>query len=339
MAGDICALGEPRASMLSALEPGGVVLSGSVGQGGRNLFSDVQLVQGLLNVAGSFASAGKPPLKIDGLVGPLTIATISRFQSATLRFADGRIDPHGPTLARLNVLTPLPILAKAKTGSAQAFVGAPPAAPDPVRSMAPVEAAIATIPQARLWQTLALAHIKSLEAGLILSGGIVLFPQVFNIANTHFHLDRDPGQIILNCQKIGLIFQRIGRMMDEPSRHFREGPETQKSKWADAKTGGFLNNGPTEVVTFRTRFPLVGPMCRAAMMIHEGAHYCGSKGEIIHFAHEFPTPNGEPQDDGTNDYASMPTAEAIRNAASYAAFAIHVSFGTDERFGLDRQNI
>jgi hypothetical protein len=34
----------------------------------------------------------------------------------------------------------------------------------------------------------------------------------------------------------------------------------------------------------------------------------------------------------------MPTSEALRNAASYAAFAIHAAFLQDLRFGLDEKD-
>lgn len=73
----------------------------SVGLGGRNLSPDVRTVQRLLN--GVPATAGGPsiPLAEDGLVGPKTISAITAYQKRQLGWGDGRVDPDGPTLRRL----------------------------------------------------------------------------------------------------------------------------------------------------------------------------------------------------------------------------------------------
>lgn len=70
-------------------------IAGSVGQGGRNLGGDVELVQSLLN---SKAGSG---LAVDRLCGPMTIGAIKRFQSNFLPHPDGRIDVGGRTWKRL----------------------------------------------------------------------------------------------------------------------------------------------------------------------------------------------------------------------------------------------
>ena len=82
-----------------------ICLNSSVGQGGRNLDPEVRLVQAMLNKV-PFAEGGPSPnLNVDGLVGPLTISAITRFQrSAKLRVTDGRIDPLGPTIIALGRL-------------------------------------------------------------------------------------------------------------------------------------------------------------------------------------------------------------------------------------------
>lgn len=65
----------------------------------------------------------------------------------------------------------------------------------------------------------------------------------------------------------------------------------------------------------------------------------GGVNEIGHFAREFPIPNGEPQDGSSHNYADMTTSEAMRNASSYAALAIHAAFLADHRFGLDKKTV
>jgi peptidoglycan hydrolase-like protein with peptidoglycan-binding domain len=335
MAGNVCVMNQRRSIMTENIQVGGAVISGPVGQGGTNNSKDVVLVQSLLNAVRALALPGLPPLKVDGLVGPLTIAAINRFQKATLGFSDGRVDPAGRTLARLNVLPSANTLDIVTSGRGQSLVGDTPA---PTSKTTPLQAAMDAVPQAKLWTSLAIAHVDALKTGLILSNGIVFLPEVFAIANTHFHLDRDPNNLLSNVGKIGTIFRRIAQVLADPNRFFREGASTAISKFADAPTGGFSSSAASDVITFRTEYPDCGPFCRSAMIVHEGAHYCGAKDEIIHFAHEFPKFAGEPQDKGTNNYENMPTSEALRNAASYAAFAIHVTFQQDLRFGLDDKN-
>ena len=79
-------------------------IKASVGKGGHNDLWDVMTVQTLLN---KFIVAGclQPlcPLAPDGRAGPKTCKAIEEFQCEYLGFSDpdGRVDPGGPTLARL----------------------------------------------------------------------------------------------------------------------------------------------------------------------------------------------------------------------------------------------
>src|SRR5215470_18182997 len=79
----------------------GTTIGASVGIGGKNKADDVRTVQDLLN--GVPAASGGPllPLAVDGLIGPKTIGAIQRFQKAQFGWADGRVDPGGPTITRL----------------------------------------------------------------------------------------------------------------------------------------------------------------------------------------------------------------------------------------------
>jgi len=73
-------------------------LAGSVGAGGKNDPGDARLVQGLLNDNGA-----QPSLRVDGAVGPRTVAAIRSFQTRIvgLRSPDGRVDPGGRTWTKL----------------------------------------------------------------------------------------------------------------------------------------------------------------------------------------------------------------------------------------------
>lgn len=73
----------------------------SVGKGGRNVAADVETVQALLNKHCSMAGFAK--LKVDGDAGKKTIGAIKAFQTKVVKIsADGRVDPGGKTLGKLN---------------------------------------------------------------------------------------------------------------------------------------------------------------------------------------------------------------------------------------------
>ncbi|MDJ0277533.1 peptidoglycan-binding protein [Sphingomonas sp. 2R-10] len=71
-------------------------ISASMGRQGINRSDDVRKVQLLLR------QAGGAPGPIDGIAGPLTIRAIFGFQQRFLTRPDGRVDPGGRTLGRLN---------------------------------------------------------------------------------------------------------------------------------------------------------------------------------------------------------------------------------------------
>jgi len=85
------------------------------GQGGRNMPPDVVTVQQLLNQVPNAQGGPFPPLISDGLCGPKTVAAIQSFQLAHFGWkgADSRVDPNGPTLAKLNEFDPFPPLTTA----------------------------------------------------------------------------------------------------------------------------------------------------------------------------------------------------------------------------------
>lgn len=86
--------------------PGSITtLTASVGRmGGVNRPDDVTKVQRLLNKVPVTEGGPKAPLAVDGLCGPKTINAIQTFQLRHFGWkgADGRVDPYGPTLAKLD---------------------------------------------------------------------------------------------------------------------------------------------------------------------------------------------------------------------------------------------
>ncbi len=77
-------------------------ISGSVGTGGMNKQPDVRIIQAALNDIPADEGGATTPLKVDGIAGTLTRATISRYQTMNVTIIDGRIDPNGPTIRSMN---------------------------------------------------------------------------------------------------------------------------------------------------------------------------------------------------------------------------------------------
>jgi len=78
-----------------------ITISHSVGRGGDNRKSDTRKIQKALNEV--FPGA---LLEVDGDCGSLTIRRIERFQRRFVQKPDGRVDPGGKTLKRLNAAVP-----------------------------------------------------------------------------------------------------------------------------------------------------------------------------------------------------------------------------------------
>lgn len=82
-------------------------ISASVGRGGVNRTNDVRTIQAALNRLPPASGGPISPLAVDGICGPKTIDAIQKFQLHHFGWkgVDGRVDPDGPTLAKLNQLT------------------------------------------------------------------------------------------------------------------------------------------------------------------------------------------------------------------------------------------
>jgi len=132
----------------------GVAIDGSVGRGGRNLPNDVRTIQAALNNVSS--ADGGPTLKlaVDGFVGPLTVAAIEKYQTRKLGWADGRIDPDGPTIHALNGQSG-GVAAPAKGGAAPT----PPPKATAEQNAKFVERIGLLLPRARHWIAMAQLNI------------------------------------------------------------------------------------------------------------------------------------------------------------------------------------
>ena len=82
-------------------------ISASVGIRGKNHYDDVCTVQELLNTVPYGDGGPRPKLDVDGKCGRKTEKAIQQFQLHHFgwKLADGRVDPDGPTMAKLNRFT------------------------------------------------------------------------------------------------------------------------------------------------------------------------------------------------------------------------------------------
>lgn len=167
-----------------------ISMQGSVGQGGKNSQTDVQLVQAMLNNVPDAQGGPSPKLKVDGRVGPLTIGAITRFQrAARRRVVDGRIDPLGPTIIALGQLlnargllpSNLSTIGPVDTRVRQGLVGGT-TAPPTRRSVG---------------GTTSIPLISPTDWKFKSSSGVTIGALIFGVAGMNFFLEKDsrPGFI------------------------------------------------------------------------------------------------------------------------------------------------
>lgn len=278
-------------------------VGGAAGAG--NIPSDVQAVQRLLNTAHQRTGIPKKSIGEDGKVGPETIGAINEFQDSHLGFHDSVIQPGKRTITRLNEIA---------AGGVGFGKGK--------------QSALEAVPLAITWATGAQTALQRLTGTSFLGapGADV------QVVNTHFHLDRLKGNHAAYVRKLRHVFALTIKVLNDAQHYIHEKPG---QGWAEAFVGGYqFKNSPLfNRIMIRDQFAGESLKARAAMLLHECAHFVGLVGEIGHFAREVPAPHGAP-DGGTRNYSQLLPDEAVRNAYSYAAYAIHAATGVDSRFGL-----
>lgn len=92
----------PLLGGLSGVKEPPTVLARSVGRNGANQAVDVKKVQHLLNRIAPEDGGPEELLKEDGFIGPITTGAIHKFQQHHKTASDDKVDPGGPTLAKMN---------------------------------------------------------------------------------------------------------------------------------------------------------------------------------------------------------------------------------------------
>ena len=137
-------------------------------------------------------------------------------------------------------------------------------------------------------------------------------------------------------RKIKLMFVKIQRVLDVigpgSTRVIGNPGDPVKAK---APLGGI--DIPTQVITIGRDFHNSNANMRAAVLIHEGAHFADAS--CSHAASEQPSPNGSPIEDrfgtavnpGKLNYSQLDFNLHMQNAYSFAQCAMHNGLGIDKR--------
>jgi hypothetical protein len=203
-----------------AKKKNGATISASVGVGGRNLAPDVRTVQELLNGVPTPSGGPVPLLAVDGLIGPKTVGAIQRFQRTQLGWADGRVDPGGPTIIRLTALT-TPIATR--PGAINAFKGeAATHSPNPILDALRLTTMTISVPDARTAVTKAIIAVEQAFSVVMLGGGgLTGNPKSFEMVDSHFLFKEVPrDQALSELQFIGTTFRRMKGVLDKRTSVF-----------------------------------------------------------------------------------------------------------------------
>lgn len=278
-----------------------VTISASVGNGGANRKADVEAIQQALNSISPIAGGPTVKLKVDGIVGPKTIAAILNFQKANLGLTqDGKVDVNGSTLQRINFIL---------DGS----------------TADPKALAIADMPVSNFWATLAITALQNSTA-----------PTVQVAVETHFHLSSGKLNREIYLQIIRRNYTRVKAVFARAAQVFRTRSDSEAAQDNALDHGvpfpayTFFNQSVNFTSTFHpwNGTDGFGPMCRSAMVLHEPVHYVDP----------LATPENDFYEHGA-EYNSLTPEQAVHNPSSYVCFAEQIAFGSDVRFGAGKRAI
>jgi peptidoglycan hydrolase-like protein with peptidoglycan-binding domain len=339
--------GDPRLEAAAVSDPAHIT-PGATGP-------DVKKIQQALN------KLDRAGLKEDGIYGPRTAAAVLAYKRArnivnrkyqtqadnivgkmTIASLDAemaRVEPKPGPLTNVNCfptrLYPSGSVRLFPTAFAITNVSAVGAAPA-VTPQTLLDQAQETLPLAIVWCNAALLKLIEVR-GKIERFHVYTADEIksFEPIQTHFKVnipsipDTDATDRI---DKIIKLYQGILKVFGLGMKRFQGDPNNPNK--AIAPLGGFDND---QMITIGKDFANSNTNMRAAVLIHEGAHFVDAN--CSHAASELPSPDGSPITDvfgqtvnptGKN-YAQLDFNLAIRNAYSVAQCAMHNGLGFDKR--------
>ena len=300
-----------------------IKITEAVGVNGKNFPNDTLTIQESLNRLPVYQGGPTPPLKEDSVCGPKTKKAIQLFQLKHFgwKIADGRVDPIGKTIAKLNELL-------------QYYV------PSPLRTAR----ALYLTPQVLL-------IVQSAQRNLVSALGALSssqFATQFGVTNyvdsilynvyRHFDVDKfDPSERRGLTLFIKGIFDNMFQALSAPTDpsgaglfEYNQDPNLERvGATMYVVWGGFYSKGETTepsngVVVKKDRVYLckeTDTLSDEHLMygvVHELAHFVGRVGDIDDFSYRRPD---------HPEMKKLPHHLKPRNASSYSNFAFEVHYG------------
>jgi hypothetical protein len=314
-----------------------VAIGAPVGIGGSNQPPDVIKIQDALNRIAPADGGAAPPLATDGACGPKTKNAIQQFQLKQFGWsgADGKINPGGQTITRMNE-----ILGGNRPLDAS---GGYPAVDDRQADEIFRTAMTTGILRAKKWiyaartnLDIALTYVDRPDA----PGVFEVFgrKERMRLANLYFRIDDfSPAQRRLILERVRSVFATMLQVFERPGGVWGEkafeidstGVVHKQSKTATAHTngGGFFKGGKESpfqkgqradsIFFVRENLAYFSDLDRGTKtIVHELAHFCGDHRtgwEIEDFG-----AYGEPEQ---TRVAKLSPWQRVRHADSYARFA------------------
>jgi len=295
----------------------------SVGQFGVNLKDDVLKIQKLLNLIAPQDGGPLPAtpeglgLKEDGICGPKTIGAIKTFQLRQGTGSDGRVDPNGGTLKRMNEVPKI----KLQTRSASILA----------KVAAAMPSLIATADKAHRGADQAMGYLRSGGSG---GFGFGFGKRSYEIADLYFGFGSQPvSKTLAELDFIRTTYSRARSvLMRRPDNMTGGSPLGISIFTIDPLGEPYIAYSPTQA----------GDDLQPMKEIHSGLIYLCERAdtivpdllahvlfhEIIHFVDD--ETQGRSIDDSAKyrEKAIKATHDLkIRNADNYALFGTHLNIG------------
>jgi hypothetical protein len=319
----------------------------SVGASGANKPADVTEIQQLLNKVPVAQGGAAPPFFVFGTCDAATLAAILRFQKIQVpKFADGRIDPGGPTLARLNALAASPGPTPASpTGSLSDVTRARHIARAWLAAVEPSISGFIFSVKNGLDDTQA-PSLAFIEDAFHKHFKLILDASKANAAHPNTKVF-DPATDTTFLPFIRATFLGIHNVVVNPGKFALITAAKATADGAPGIAAYVLATGGNVQISPAFNSPTRGPNCQAAIVVHESTHVVdGASGANAAHIPEWATNDppisgavapGPGATFGPTGYDLQTPENAMHNASAYASFAAHVARGRDERFGDGRQ--
>jgi hypothetical protein len=158
---------------------------------------------------------------------------------------------------------------------------------------------------------------------------------VFDALEAHFHISTAAAPQFDFIDRLSRTYGEVIRLLDNSAKFFvngRKSPEVAKGTPLYVPFGsGKIHFTPHFKARKGGQDSGLGAFCRAALVLREAAHV------VDHPNASFP--ENQVPEFRRRAYAARTAAQQVHNPHSYAAFAQHMHFGRDTRFGAATPNL